>query len=294
MSYPVSPVRSLNAGVISLCFVALLLAACGGGEVHEPEPPPVTELYSSYAHTCFDGTYVVSQDSLKDALEQCPVPQTCDLEKAREISDSEIWNFLKVVDPNFGHTVRWAEAPEIRLADNLTDRQHGIILEAVSRLNEALPQHYELEVGRDVEPLTDVVPDGNIYVDFANPSEWKNEDGEPVRGNVSSYRGIAMFRDNKSDPLGVRRAARFWIAPEAVSNSICPATNEDGRLLWVVTHELLHVLGFWWHPPGNYLPVSILPVSGCIKRITIPGPLDCAALRKLYELEPGTPLDDID
>ena len=279
--------------LISLYFAVLLATACGeGGGIKDPEPPPVTELHHFHVHRCFDGKYVDSPVSRYEALEQCAVPPTCGPDEAA-IPDSEIWDFLKVVSTGAAYTLRWAKAPEVRLADNLTEKQREVVFEAVSRLNDALPERYELQVVADVVAEIDVVPDGYIYVDFAPVSRWKDTNGASFEGNLSGYKGIAIIESNR----GVVSVGRFWVEPENISNSGCPETSEEGRLLWTVTHEFLHILGFYEHPPIDYEQVSVLPIQviggPCFPDITIPGPMDCAALRKLYELAPRTPLDDI-
>lgn len=284
--------------LIYLCLAALLTAACGEGGIPYPEPHTVTELPYSYVYEyrCFDGKDVSSPVSRYEALEQCSVPPTCDLDEAAEIPDSEIWDFLKTINPGpeIEQILRWAKTPEVRLADNLTDKQREVVFEAVSRLNEVLPERYELQIGADVVAETDVVPDGYIYVDFAPVSQWTDIHGTSAEGDLSGYKGLALIDDNR----GIVSAGRFWIEPENISNSGCPETSEEGRLLWTITHEFLHMLGFWNHPSViDYERVSVMPIhfigGPCVADLTIPGPMDCAALLKLYELPPGTLLDDI-
>lgn len=221
------------------------------------------------------------------------LPPTCDL--AAEVPDDRIESFAKSISSGGGLTeiVRWAEAPKIRLATDLSERRRRLVLEAVSRVNRILPDDYDLVVGDDVEPHSGAVPNGEIFVDFAEILEWKDFDGRPIYAPRSGGYGLSWVNNDYEITK-----AHIWIAPK-VDESTCHSGAQGGRadrwMLGFFTHELLHVLAFVeGHAPNDIEEYTVMtPDIGC-RTETVPGLYDCAVLRKFYELEPGTPFDEID
>lgn len=282
------------------CFVMLLFVACGGEkstELPSPGEEVTNELHTMYVQYCFDGTEAVSETSYKEALENCLVPPTCDPEHTAEVSSSEIRDFLSYFNYGEKYTVRWDEAPLLHIASNISQEQREVIHEAVFRLNEVLPAEYNLQFGEDIKPDAGAVPDGSIYIGFSDDrSTWKQVDGDPIVTVPARRLGSAGLKRNHDRDVVL--AARIWIAPEAISGQICPRTNEYGRLLSTVTHELLHSLGLaggHFRRGGLGLQSILTSPDACDRGdVFFPQTLDCAALQKIYEIPPGTRLDDID
>lgn len=227
----------------ALFWCLLLIAACGGTEGNTPDPPPDPPVF-----LCPDGATEAAD------LSECPEPEptgTCDWRDWESIPDRDIELFFK--DFRYGNTVRWAQSPELRMADNLTPRQRGVVAEAVSRVNEILPGEAAIEIGDDVEPGTDDVPDGNIYVEFAPVSEWTNANGKPLQKHPDTYGHASWVTQGRAKFL----RARIWVGP-ATDNKVCYGLHADDFMLKLVTHELLHAIGFTGHSRTALAPDTVV------------------------------------
>ena len=159
-----------------LLFIALafMFTACGGGEgfkspsepreaqpmepeVVEPEEPEVEELESE------GYCYSTDQETLIE--------------------------FLSEITSRNGFVARWDQRPVLRVAQGATTQEEEIVEESVKRLNDILPEQYQIEIGASVTPFVEKVPEGSIYVDFAPVEDWVggcSEKEEDVLGCAST------------------------------------------------------------------------------------------------------------
>ena len=214
------------------------------------------------------------------ATEDMQVPEivgTCDAEEVAAVSEDEVREFLSAFQRRLSNgelllldrVIRWGSAPVMRIADSSTDAERRTVEDAVSRINYILPDHFDIQIAEDIESGIPFVPDGEIYVEFAERSAWISTEGNHF--DVETPLGLAFRRLTESEI----RAARIWVLPE----------SGNCELLHTFTHELLHVLGFRGHPPNSYVGQSIMPSPYPCRTEpveAIPGVLDCALLGFMY------------
>ena len=260
------------------------------------------ELISAAGSTVFCGT----QNSIESATPAAPyadmcaymhdpisaLPPTCDPAEVNEMPDERIEAFAKSVDGgSYGVTTRWDVPPVVRIASNVPERQRILIVEAVARINAMLPGRFQITVGSDVTPGQAHVPQGEIYFDFAEILDWKWFNGDSV------YAPLAGAISLVDIPYGGEiTRAHIWISPSTHNRRHSCEYVTDSYTMWLTTHELLHAVAFPGHIGQDSRASSIMTEEfWCRDRSkTIPGRYDCAALRRIYELESGTPLENID
>lgn len=273
----------------------LLVVSCGGGsneETEPPKPPPVLE---------------VQPETPAEPVEQgpCETVQEDDetvIDFLNALFDTERTEFREST-----RVVRWNMAPTLRMAEDTSDRNREIVKEAVRRLNSALPDGYDIVVGTDVSPrITEKIPDGEILVDFGFTDEghWggncRQENGYPF-GCADTTRSI----DDEDPSMSEIKSAHVWT--HTFERGILGLCAEEAKLS-VMTHELLHALGFRGHVNiPEWGSTSIMTRgTGCTSfdieefieegtiPASIPGPVDCVTLNAMYSrLENGDYPEDL-
>ncbi len=166
--------------------------------------------------------------------------------------------------------------PTVHIPRGTSTQNKENILRAIQFINEALPPKWHLIVGDEVDPLSETVPDGQIYVDFAPWSDWADPN-KPLqgrsRGSTQHFTHRIYYLSEEREPeldievsqltiaqpeyIVVKRAAHVWIDPEEAARLI----PGDSQLVKLVVHELIHALGFKAHVDRLD---TIMPISGDI------------------------------
>ena len=290
--------------ILSLFVVLLFVASCGGGSGQEavapiePSEPPTQEE-----------TTEPDMPESEEGEPETPVePTESSLCESAQIDDETVIEFLNALFDTESteveestRVVRWNIAPTLRMAEDTSDRNREIVKEAVGRLNSALPDGYDITVETDVSSRsTDKVPEGEIHVDFGFTDEghWggncRRENGYPFGCADTNY------SINHEDPsMSEIKSAHVWT--HTFDKGFFRLCAEEAKLS-VMTHELLHTLGFRDHVNRpQWGAISIMTRGGGCTRFdieefieeelipaSIPGPVDCATLKAMYSrLENG-------
>ena len=68
-----------------------------------------------------------------------------------------------------------------------TSQERRIVEESVKNINSALPDEYDIFIGSDAPARSEVVPEGEIYVEFAPGSEWVGRDEDDPAVGWADY-----------------------------------------------------------------------------------------------------------
>ncbi len=281
----------------AVLLLALFLLSCVGSEGESPSEHTLDGVLRTDAlgNPIEDGVtyYGCPRGGWVKDLRDCPKApylETCRPEEIEQVTDEQIEEFLLWFSRD---VVRWASAPTVRLSRDLPGHVRRAIMEAISRLNTVLPDPYDMRIGRDATDPAERVPQGEIHVHFGYTPQWTWPDGSFIDPERTGLFGIAGYN---SDEDGLIHS-RIWIGANA-EQSPCPGRQDDELLRKVALHELLHALGFPGHVPWPRYDTIMDSQISCnlmdsFEEATLPMPLDCAALRKIYSLEIGTPIEDI-
>ncbi len=144
---------------------------------------------------------------------------------------------------------RFTVRPEVSLAEGTTDFQKNIVWRAVKFLNASLPDDYKIRIRPEYIPArSGKPPSGEIYIDFAPKEEWQdvgNSDMEDFIALANSY--------SSSDELSVH----IWVDPQYIQIRFLKGEDgfeervnrneRDANNIALLSHELLHALGFSGH-----------------------------------------------
>ena len=273
-----------------LLFIALafMFTACGGGEGFEgpsepreaqPMEPEVVEPEEPEVEEPESEGYCYSTDQ------------------------ETLIEFLSEITSRNGFVARWKRGPVLRVAQGATTQEEEIVEESVKRLNGILPEQYQIEIGASVTPFVEKVPEGSIYVDFAPVEDWV--------GACSGKEDVLGCADIPT--IGTElRLSHVWIVRLETIGELPQCEN---RHVALVSHELLHTLGFIGgpnddHPSSKWGADTIMnnigyfcdtPTSRRLHLFAMqgmgnqeefkiseaPGQLDRDALRALYTLDDG-------
>ena len=183
-------------------------------------------------------------------------------------------NFSYEHDPGLA---RFETPPIVRIAHGTDDHYRTMIHHAVAIINRQLPYAAQIQIGSDAPTLVivDDVPDGQIFVDFAPPSDWNTRGG----GRPGAEAGADLSDVKEWDPVQRRwekkamRASRVWMSTETGFS--------DPHLMSILMHELLHALGLPGHVPAGQFPTSLMRDSVLLITHQIPE-IDGAGLRAIY------------
>ena len=164
---------------------------------------------------------------------------------------------LAFESPTYPGVSTFAQAPIVRLAEGTSAEFMDYTLHAVQQINAALPAAARLQISdTPAPPHSDTVPDGEIFVDFIeSKADWPND---------PSQLGTATGDDHARP----KTSAHVWLNVELIREAAAqlavfkPEVTFEGAVLDVVTHEMLHALGFdGGHADPDQYPNSIMHTS---------------------------------
>ena len=257
--------------------LALILAACGGGshgDDHRPAasysdigiaPHPVAAPTPHGSH----GRATVSFDRTSGGHDARSVVEYLHAIAGAEGPAHEPEDKIPTTLATF------PTPPSVHIASNTPPQYREIVAQAVANINLWLPYDKRIHFSADVPPLTPLtdVPQGQIFVDFADPAHWRAEG--------SRWAGLAQRRYIHTATGRQTHSARIWIEPRT-----------GPSLLTTTTHELLHALAVSGHISRQHFPETIMgPRSGGSQNVPA---IDGEALLAAYtRFDPGTHPDDI-
>lgn len=165
----------------------------------------------------------------------------------------------------------FANPPTVHLASGTPPHLREIAARAVDNINRWLPYAKRIRIAADVDPRTPLadVPEGQIFVEFADPRHWRSQGSDAVGNARTSVTPEHAY------------AARIRIAPDGTHS-----------VLTTTMHELLHTLAVHAHISRQRLPDTIMDTRSGSAR-TVPA-IDGEALLAAYtRFAPGTHPDDI-
>ena len=192
---------------------------------------------------------------------------------------------------------RWAQAPVVRLIGDLDVVSQDLFVAAIRLINTALPERSKLSMGDPLPGLslqhivnfnTGAV-DGTAFGESAQSSTIFIEQISP--NNVSNTAGLATTLRLSDAP------AEYFSSYIALNVNNVTFQSERNAVI-VLAHELMHTLGLDDnnHLAGNYASLMEAgPEQGVYdteqdgeqQPVSLLYPIDRAALRALYSLDPG-------
>lgn len=291
----------IRVSIVASCLL-FLLAACGGGGsggsgspsafmppvVIEPDPPPVQEPEQAPIPPSF---------SLHESNHQTIIDHNNAIIRYGEIpngiSGSKVKDFLHVM--NGGVVFRHTDSPLISLAEGTTDHQQQYAEEAIALVNAALPYDFKIRLSSGRVPARQRanVPNGQIYLEFAPRQEWQLLSGSS--GTAVGTTQYSMFRIHPDRPEEARFSSQIWIDSDWLEGTLpsAPSNGRDrrGAIPILLSHELLHAMGFTSHVPDE-LPLRFISImmgnqlprisEGADEPKRILSPLDRDGLLALY------------
>lgn len=304
-----------------ILLLSLLLVACGGGEEENvvfvdqsPEDPVVIEPMEE------------EPDSLPEAdpeLEPVsyfePDPNlisTCDVEEARNVPEDVLDDFFGPHDLyekypadqiHYLHLPAWRMPSTLRMGSDTSPRERRLVIEAVGRLNNVLPDGVDIDIGEDLEPLASRAQynlergsyeterdrvKGFIHVDFLSIDQdegfrkglglgYADQSFEIFCGGEELCKDIysGEYNVDRITGLTITAGTAVLLAEKDLAEHY--ELFDDEYLLRTIVHELLHVLGLG-HTDYSYAYGSVMSYDPYVSE-TVPGVLDCAGLINLYE-----------
>ena len=220
---------------------------------------------------------------------------------------------------------RFNERPKLSLTEGTTDFQEDIVRRSLEFINYSLPSDYRIGMkNMRVPALSGEPPNSEIYIDFVEKDQWQDMEGVDLEGVLAIARYYSSF--DESNPELSERSVHIWIDPQYIQirfledNLGSNRDIRDGNNIGLLSHEILHALGFAGHVSVEthvgfrsaeifsimWPTASIVGESGVTgeSRIStganllflgILHPADRAGLRYLYEeLETGDSPQDIE
>ena len=197
---------------------------------------------------------------------------------------------LAFESPTYPGVSTFAEPPVVRLAEGTSAEFMDHTLHAVQQINAALPPVARMQISDTPSPpRSNTVPDGQIFVDFIeSKADWPNDPAQL---------GTATGNDHARP----KTSAHVWLNVEFIREAAAqlavfkPEVTIERALLHMITHELLHALGFdGGHANPDLYPYSIMHTSPILTQFgTTQGNLlmhwvDMEALAAAYgALSPG-------
>ena len=287
---------SKAATFVAATFILVLFAACadgGGGpgtEVHSSGPVPEQGGQTQPQHL----ERQTNTSSVTVSLEQMTDNPTAGQVVEYLYSQLSGGPWSSGIGSNFSYEhdpglARFETPPIVRIAQGTDDHYRVMIHHAVAIINLHLPYAAHIQIGSDAPTLVfiDDVPDGQIFVDFAPPSDWNAQGG----GRPGAEAGADISDVKEWDPVQRRwekkemRASRVWMSTETGFS--------DPLLISILMHELLHALGLPGHVPAGQFPTSLMRDSVLLITHQIPE-IDGASLRAVYtRYDNGTEPEDV-
>ena len=159
--------------------------------------------------------------------------------------------------PAYPGVSTFAEPPVVRLAEGTSAGFTDYTIHAVEQIKAALPAVARLRVSdTPAPPSSDTVPAGEIFVDFIeSKADWPNDPAQ-----LGTATGDEHARPKTS--------AHVWLNVELIREAAAqlavfnPAVTSERAVLHIITHELLHALGFdGGHADPDLYPYSIMHTS---------------------------------
>ena len=154
---------------------------------------------------------------------------------------------------------RWYENSTYEYQDNFNNHM-DFLVRAVQIVNAALPYEWRLSMvegaGDSVStglapPLAQIndVPDHEIFVDFAPRKYWPGNNDHAV-----GIAETALIQSADDPDVLETRSGHVWIDPAEMEDD----PERERLIVYVLVHELLHILGFGNHVIGPALADSVL------------------------------------
>ena len=205
-------------------------------------------------------------------------------------------------DREYLHLPAWRMPSTLRMGSDTSPGERRLVIEAVGRLNNVLPDGVHINIGEDIEPLAsrikynpergsyeierDMVK-GFIHAYFLSIDEDKgfkegglgyaDSSGEILCGGEMLCKG--NYNLDQVTGLTKTRGAIVILAEKDLAEH--HGIFDDEILLRIIVHELLHVMGLG-HTDYSYAYGSVMSRDPWVSE-TVPGVLDCAGLINLYE-----------
>ena len=202
------------------------------------------------------------------------------------VQRSELLGYLQ--EAFAGQSVaRWPQAPMVRIVGQASNLDENIVTATVQLINSSLPEGSKVAVGSSLP--ADAGPIANtIRIKFVPIS--------PRGAGATTFKRVGTNADGHKvveDSL-----VEFYKNTNVYADAT--GTTDTGiasvrRSVILMAHELMHALGFDTHPSQGYATilegtadVYALAQNGKRQPLSLLYPIDRAALRALYSLEPGT------
>ena len=295
--------------ILAFSLATILVLGCGGGggggstmprrPAILPELPLQTPAHAPQAAIVdFDGSLHIGTDvaPARNQLRETDARGEVSVSSGyvREgVGRDTLVEFLKTfveVGPGkpYAGLPTFQNPPVVRTATGTSDEHISHAVRAVQIINAALPHDKRISFNSNPAPplvATTDVPEGEIFIDFAPKRDW-NVSTPPPDTRVGSAANRNFLRTNleTGERTYLRRSrSHVWIDSEKIEDF------SDEKIILVLTHELLHAIGFRGHvDPERF--------SGSIMRSKIPrefsrhilGPIDREAILAIYSrFEPG-------
>ena len=233
---------SKAATFVAATFILVLFAACAGGgggpgtEVHSSGPVPEQGGQTQPQHL----ERQTNTSSVTVSLEQMTDNPTAGQVVEYLYSQLSGGPWSSGIGSNFSYEhdpglARFETPPIVRIAQGTDDHYRVMIHHAVAIINLHLPYAAHIQIGSDAPTLVfiDDVPDGQIFVDFAPPSDWNAQGG----GRPGAEAGADISDVKEWDPVQRRwekkamRASRVWMSNGDRLFRSPPDIDPDARTL---------------------------------------------------------------
>ncbi len=258
---------------IVFAVLLLLLAGCGGSGMTTAmvEPPVVMPpvVQTPEEPTEGTGTQEPTPPPLEIAITHGPVQDSADRDTVIRYLNDAIANPYQERLGIIPSVIRPETAPTLHMAEGTTDLERSYTRRAIEIVNSALPYQNRIRIGTDVPNRVQMVPNGQIFIDFAAHSEW------PVDyPNAGGYTQVIVTTGLEGETL----SNHIWIS--------------DRWEMWVsgklelLVHEIMHAMGMADHVEDFVSAIN----ANTLRSIQ---PIDRDGLAALYLLNNGDRIDEL-
>lgn len=151
----------------------------------------------------------------------------------------------------------FAKGPVVLFSEGTSAEFMDYTLRAVQQINAALPAAARLQISDTPAPSrSNAVPDGEIFVDFVeSKADWPNDPSQ-------------LGTTTGDDHARPKPSAHVWLNVEFIREAAAqlavfrPEVTFEAAVLNIITHEMLHALGFdGGHANPDLYPNSVMHTS---------------------------------